>query len=187
MVIKRVLFPILLGLGVAFAASVAPRALVANPYASERERPVKALSPEETSDLAAGRGGGLAKVAELNHYPGPKHVLDLKQELKLTEPQLREIERIHAAMDQEARGLGERIVARETELEARFAGRRADEASARPLFVEIGQLRGELRFAHVKAHLATARVLSAEQIALYDQLRGYKDKDKDSARHDHHH
>lgn len=155
----------------------------ASPYAVERERAVKALSREEIADLAAGRGMGMAKVAELNHYPGPKHVLGLKQQLGLESAQTREIERIHSAMEQEVRRLGADILAKESALEALFAKRPTDEASARTLFVELGQLRGELRFAHVKAHLATARVLSPAQIAAYDRLRGYGG----ASEHEHHH
>lgn len=147
-----------------------------SPYAGEQQRAVKSLSAEAAADLAAGRGMGFSKVAELNHYPGPKHVLELAQSLALTPAQLQDIKRIHAAMEQEARRLGGRIVAKEAELEALFAARRADDASARSLIAELGKLQGELRFAHVQAHLFTSRVLSSAQIAAYDELRGYVDK-----------
>jgi len=41
---------------------------------------------------------GLAKAAELNHYPGPRHVLDLASELKLSEEQRLRIEQIYNTM-----------------------------------------------------------------------------------------
>jgi hypothetical protein len=42
-----------------------------SPYAGQEKRAVKTLSPdEEIQALLNGRGMGLAKVAELNHYPG---------------------------------------------------------------------------------------------------------------------
>lgn len=44
-----------------------------SPYAGLPAREIKALSPEEIADLAAGRGMGLALAAELNGYPGPRH------------------------------------------------------------------------------------------------------------------
>ncbi len=145
----------------------------ASPYAGEEKRAVKALSPQDAVDLRAGHGMGLAKVAELNHYPGPKHVLDMAKQLALTEAQTQRIKQVHAAMEQEAQRLGKQILAKESELENLFTTRRVDSARARALTMEIGQLQGEFRFAHVNAHLDTARVLSAAQIASYDALRGY--------------
>jgi hypothetical protein len=47
------------------------------PYAGHQERPIKALAPEEVAGLLGGEGMGYALAAELNHYPGPRHVLDL--------------------------------------------------------------------------------------------------------------
>lgn len=47
------------------------------PYAGQETREIKALSPDEVAAHLEGRGMGFAKAAELNHYPGPKHVLDL--------------------------------------------------------------------------------------------------------------
>jgi Spy/CpxP family protein refolding chaperone len=156
----------------------------ASPYAGLERRSVKALSPEEVADLQAGRGMGLAKVAELNHYPGPKHVLELAEPLALTGEQTQKVKQVHTAMEQEAQRLGKQLLAKETELEKLFAERRADETQARALMVAIGQLQGELRFAHVNAHLATGRLLSPAQLASYDRLRGYTAADR-PANHKH--
>src|SRR4051794_20423334 len=41
---------------------------------------IKALSAEEVSQLERGGGLGHGRAAELNHYPGPGHVLDLADE-----------------------------------------------------------------------------------------------------------
>jgi hypothetical protein len=49
----------------------------AGPYAGMQARPIKALSAEQIADLKAGRGMSLALAAELNGYPGPRHVLEL--------------------------------------------------------------------------------------------------------------
>jgi hypothetical protein len=38
---------------------------------------------------------------------------------------------------------------------------------------EIGVLQGELRAVHLEAHLAQAHILTAQQTALYRELRGY--------------
>jgi hypothetical protein len=47
------------------------------PYAGMQARAIKALSAEQIADLKAGRGLSLALAAELNGYPGPRHVLEL--------------------------------------------------------------------------------------------------------------
>ena len=50
-----------------------------------QNREIKALPAAELAGLLAGRGLGMAQAAELNHYPGPAHVLELRTELGLTE------------------------------------------------------------------------------------------------------
>src|SRR5262249_20157560 len=44
-------------------------------YAGRQTRAIKALSEEDIAPLLNGEGMGMAKAAELNGYPGPKHVL----------------------------------------------------------------------------------------------------------------
>ena len=53
-------------------------------YSGQQGREIKALSAEETADLLAGRGMGAARAAELNHFPGPAHVLELQAQLGLS-------------------------------------------------------------------------------------------------------
>ncbi len=43
--------------------------------------------PADRKGLENGEGMGIVKYAELNGYPGPKHVLELVNELRLTEEQ----------------------------------------------------------------------------------------------------
>ena len=50
------------------------------PYAGMQARAIKALSAEQIADLKAGRGLSLALAAELNGYPGPRHVLELVEQ-----------------------------------------------------------------------------------------------------------
>jgi hypothetical protein len=76
------------------------------PYAGQQTRAIKALSDDERADYMEGRGMGLSKVAELNHYPGPRHVLDEAGTLGLSAEQLAETRSIWAAMDAKARELG---------------------------------------------------------------------------------
>ncbi len=52
---------------------------IRSPYVGQEARGIKALSQDDVEGLLAGAGspfGGMAKPAELNGYPGPRHVLD---------------------------------------------------------------------------------------------------------------
>ncbi len=144
-----------------------------SPYAGEQTRPIKALSESDVTQLLNGHGMGLARAAELNSYPGPRHVLDLADELKLTSDQATELNRVFDAMKVAALPLGRELVARETELDRLFTGRTASPAAVLALTREIGRLQGELRAVHLNAHVATVGILQPTQVARYDELRGY--------------
>ena len=148
-------------------------ALAASPYAGQQGRQIKALSAAEIGDLLAGRGMGLTKAAELNHYPGPRHALDLESELGLSAAQAEATRRIFTAMQARAQDLGRRIVAAEGELDGAFAGGRLDDAELRQATAAIAALEGELRFVHLRAHLELKKVLTPDQVRRYDRLRGY--------------
>ena len=124
------------------------------PYAGLQSRPLKALSDEQLADLKAGRGMGLALAAELNGYPGPKHVLELAKELNLTEAQQVRTRQLHDAMTAEAVPLGQRLIAAEIDLDRQFSGRTVTGASLAATTAAIGATQGELRAAHLKYHLA---------------------------------
>ena len=144
-----------------------------SPYAGQETRALKTLSEEEIQALLSGQGMGLAKAAELNHYPGPRHVLDLATPLQLSEAQRTETQLIYDRMHQEAVRLGALIVDKERELEHLFAAAAVDSHTLQRLAKHIAQLQGDLRLAHLQAHVEMRRVLSREQIDTYDALRGY--------------
>src|SRR5262245_2655713 len=143
------------------------------PYAGQEKREIKSLSPEEIEAYKSGQGMGFAKAAELNQYPGPKHVLELAGELQLSDIQKAETLRIFDRMHRDATGLGERLVAKERELDRLFASKRIDANKLRSTVADIAKLQGQLRVCHLQAHLDMHRLLSPEQIAKYDKLRGY--------------
>jgi Spy/CpxP family protein refolding chaperone len=159
-----------------------------SPYRGEQARAIKALAPSEVQDYLAGAGMGLAKAAELNRYPGPRHVLELAEPLALDSEQRARTQAIYERMQHAAVQLGERIVAQERALDALFAHGAMDERRLRVLTREIAARQGELRFVHLQAHLALRAVLRPEQIAHYDRLRGYAASDTDApAPHSHVH
>jgi Spy/CpxP family protein refolding chaperone len=152
--------------GVAFAQAH-------QPYVGLERRAVKALGDDEIADLRAGRGMGLALAAELNGYPGPRHVLEHADALALTPEQRQRTQALHDAMQQEAIALGEQLIAREAHLDRLFAERTIDEASLAAATRDIGLTHASLRGTHLKYHLAMMQVLSADQVSRYGALRGY--------------
>jgi Spy/CpxP family protein refolding chaperone len=131
------------------------------------------LSEKQVADLLAGEGMGLAKPAEMNHYPGPKHVLELGADLKLTSEQQEQVTTTRASMLSEAKALGVAIVEAERSLDAAFAGGKIDRAALDELTARIARLQGTLRAVHLAAHLRTREILTADQVKKYDTLRGY--------------
>ena len=155
----------LLGVASAFAADT--------PYAGQQTRAIKALSNQEVSDYVEGRGMGSSKAAELNHYPGPAHVLADSSRLDLTDRQKAETQSVFDAMSAAAKRSGAAIVAKEAELDALYASGRAAPAAIKDLVTELSRLQGDFRYAHLSAHLAMRTILTTEQIARYDEMRGY--------------
>lgn len=144
-----------------------------SPYAGHEGREIKALSADEVADLLAGRGMGLAKAAELNHYPGPRHVLDLAKRLALSQKQQEQTQDIYKHMQAEAARVGRLIVEKERLLDLAYARQDIGEAFLRELIGDIARHQGELRFVHLRAHLQQRQILTRSQIERYDALRGY--------------
>lgn len=153
-----------------------------SPYAGMEHRPIKALSHDEVMGYLEGKGMGFAKPAELNSYPGPKHVLELAQELQLDEETVVATQAIYDRMHERAVGLGRKLVKHEQQLDRLFADGGAADEELSQLTAEIGTLTGELRLAHLRAHLEMKQALTVEQVEAYDRLRGY---DQPGARHHH--
>lgn len=143
------------------------------PYAGLQDREIKALSPEQVDDYLSGEGMGMALPAELNGYPGPRHVIELAGELDLSEAQLEAARAIFDSMKRDARELGTEIVALERQMDREFAGRTITAETLDTLTARIGRLQGSLRSMHLRAHLRLAEVLTDDQRAEYDRVRGY--------------
>ena len=143
------------------------------PYAGWEMRPIAALAPERVDDLLAGRGAGYALAAELNHYPGPTHVLELSSELALSDEQERAIRETFAAMQQEAQERGQDLVDLEAALDQAFQVNSIDATRLKDLTSAIAEVEGALRNVHLAAHLDVTATLTADQVSHYDALRGY--------------
>jgi Spy/CpxP family protein refolding chaperone len=148
-----------------------------SPYAGMQARPIKALSAEQIADLRAGRGMSLALAAELNGYPGPRHVLEFGEQLGLTDQQRAAVQRLFDNMTAEVLRLGRELISQEAELDRLFARRVVTPSSLDSATAVIGATQTRLRKAHLKYHLLTSDILTAAQMERYSQLRGYADED----------
>lgn len=169
----RVLTVCLIALTVAAPAVAQDR--LTSPYREQRAGEIRGLTPEEIADFRQARGMGLARAAELNGYPGPRHVLDAEREgqLHLSPDQVRTVTRLFGAMVTDAKRVGELILGEERDLEQEFRAGTIGEADLRARLARIAALQGELRVIHLKTHLETRAALADHQIRRYNELRGY--------------
>ncbi len=143
------------------------------PYAGQEQRAIKALSDDEAKQYLSGAGMGYAKAAELNHYPGPMHVLELADKLNLSVEQRAQTAQLMNAHKAEARDLGSKVVAAERELDDLFRSARTNEAELAARVRAAAAAQGEFRLSHLETHRRMRALLSDDQVARYDVLRGY--------------
>lgn len=169
-------FTLGLGLALALGPAAAPaqdHAGHKSPYAGLEMRAIKSLSEADLEELRRGGGWGFALAAELNGIPGPAHLLELRDDIPLSADQVDRIRQIFDAMQAEAVAAGARLIAAEDAIEAAFRAGDLDDARLRALIAEAEKARADLRFIHLSRHLSTPPLLSADQIARYNALRGY--------------
>ena len=157
----------------ASASALAQHAHGTSPYAHSRDADVPSLSPHEVRELRNGEGMGLARAAELNHFPGPKHLLELAPELGLSDVQIGRIQAIHRKMKANAIAKGEGILEAELHLANLFASGQPSAEVLTRITGHLGLMRGQLQAIHLLAHIEAASELTDEQIESYDRLRGY--------------
>jgi Spy/CpxP family protein refolding chaperone len=143
------------------------------PYTGQQQRDIKALSADEVKQYLEGAGMGYAKAAELNHYPGPAHALELADSLGLTSEQRAQTRKLVDEHRAEARAIGAQLVDAEHALEALFRSGKVDQASLADAVRKAAVLRGDYRLSHLETHRRLRALLSGEQVARYDRLRGY--------------
>ena len=147
-----------------------------SPYADRYDPtvPIRALTTEQVAQIGRGEGAGFALAAELNGVPGPRHVLDLAAELGLSPAQRAGIGAVADRMRAAVLPAGQRYLAAQQALEEAFRRGTLTPADLPGRVAEVNRLRGELEAAHLAAHLETAALLTPEQIAAYQRLRGYR-------------
>jgi len=142
------------------------------------DTPATGLLPRQERMLRSGHGMGLARAAELNGYPGPRHVLEQAEALALTDEQRAASEALVEGVRSDATALGQRILDAEAELHAMFARGATDTGDApskeevEAKLAEIAELNAELRAVHLLAHLEQAALLTEAQKAAYRPMYG---------------
>jgi hypothetical protein len=150
-------------------------------------RGVAGLSDADIAALRAGEGWGLALPAELNGWPGPRHVLDMGDTLGLSDVQRGQVERLFGLMQAEAQRVGENYIDAERALDAAFDDPALDPVVLAGLVVAATNALGELRMIHLAAHIETRQILTDAQVETYNTQRGYgADAQGGHAGHDHH-
>jgi len=173
--LRALIFPILL---FSFAAQANDtRHSHVSKYVGQEGRAIKSLSPDDIAELRRGGGWGLARAAELNGVPGPAHLLEMKDEIPLTDAQVSTITKIYEGMKTQAIKQGERLITLERELEGHFQSRTITDMILRSSLEAIAGARKELRYIHLATHLQTPEILSPDQIDKYNALRGYSNPD----------
>src|SRR3970282_819017 len=90
-------------------------------------------------------------AAERNGFPGPKHVLELKEKLGLTPDQIRQKQDLRRTVKRAAVTAGGNIVKAEEDLFQSFENGSVTEKSLQTRLHEIARMRGELRLLHLQA------------------------------------
>ena len=157
------------------------------PYKGQQHRSIKALSQNDIDGYLQGKGMGFAKAAELNHYPGPRHVLDLFKELKLSDEQLKQTQMLFNNMRGKAIKLGKQLVDREQKLDQLFAQSAINKSSLETILQDIGAIQAKLRKVHLSTHLEQKQLLTKHQIMMYDRIRGYGANGSHNNNHSHSH
>jgi hypothetical protein len=143
-------------------------------YAGMEKREIKALDSAAMEDYMTGAGMGFALSAELNGYPGPRHVLELADSVALTAAQRTAMEELFERLQRQAIETGKQVVELERQLDQRFAHRHIDTVVLADLTGRISALNGRLRAIHLQAHLDATAILDERQVRAYNRLRGYQ-------------
>jgi Spy/CpxP family protein refolding chaperone len=131
----------------------------------------QACADEFDRVVSEGRGFGMAFAADQNGYPGPMHVLELRDRLKLTTDQEAKARALMHAMFAESKPKSARLLDAEATLRRLFADRTADDTAVRAAVAEVERARGEVRLLHLLAHLRTRDLLTEDQRRIYHEAR----------------
>jgi Spy/CpxP family protein refolding chaperone len=121
--------------------------------------------------VADGRGFGMAFAADQNGYPGPMHVLELRERLGLTPEQVAKAEAMMRAMFEQSRPKSRQLLDAEARLRRLFADGTASESAVRAGVADVERAHADVRLIHLLTHLQTRDLLTEPQRRLYHEAR----------------
>ncbi len=130
------------------------------------------VSAQEKEALLKGAGLGAGMIAMMNGYPGPKHVLEMGDELELTAAQRESIGTIYGKVKAESVKYGTELVEKDEELAALFTSGSVSTDKVEKLSRDIGELQGRVRAAHLNAHVETFEALTPAQRETLSSMQG---------------
>jgi len=172
-VLRSFLWPASLAGAVSAAAPALAQEAHGHIHAGQESRAIASLSDEEVSAFREGAGMGFALIAELNHYPGPKHVLELADSLALDPGTIEKVREVFDGMQAEAIRLGNLYLENEAAFDRSFAERDVDPEGVGEWARQSAFVLAELRATHLNAHLAVRELIGEDAVTRYDRLRGY--------------
>jgi len=137
----------------------------------EGHRAAQTCATEFEQVGGAGRAFGMAFAADQNGYPGPMHVLELKDRLKLSAEQEGKMQHLMHAMFAESKPKSARLLEAEATLRRLFAERTADDAAVRAAVEGVERARRDVRLVHLLTHLKARDLLTKEQRRIYHEAR----------------
>jgi Spy/CpxP family protein refolding chaperone len=144
-------------------------------YVSLLDTEIRGLDQDTIEGYLTGKGLGQALPAELNGYPGPRHTIDMAEELELTEEQLAQVQALFDDMQTAVIPLGEKYLESVAELELTFREGTITDQYLQSQLEKITATEAQMRYVHLSTHLATIDILSHDQIMQYNMMRGYGD------------
>jgi hypothetical protein len=144
----------------------------AQPADSVKHSPLKTLTGKEYNALIKGEDiYGMARAAEMNHYPLPDKVLTYKREMNLGPGQISKIKAIAKELHRKKLEMGLIIITNERTIDSLFRTNKFNNGSLIFYANRYGLYMGEIRNAILQACLATHYLLSAGQIAKLEALQ----------------
>jgi len=134
--------------------------------------PVKTLSYKQYNGYLNGDDNdNMALVAELNHYPSPQKVIELKKQLGLTPDELLKVTAINTELIRKKKEMGRFIIKNERALDSLFRLKRLDDGTLIFYTNRFGLYQGELRNAILQAYIKIGVILTADQVKKYHKLQ----------------
>jgi Spy/CpxP family protein refolding chaperone len=137
----------------------------------EGHRVAEACTAQFDQVVADGRGFGMAFAADQNGYPGPMHVLELRERLGLTPEQVAKAEAMMRAMFEQSRPKSRQLLDAEARLRRLFADGTASESAVRAGVADVERAHADVRLIHLLTHLQTRDLLTEPQRRLYHEAR----------------